>query len=148
MSNKNNLKMFFMVGFIIFVTTVSFSFSASASSRVAVPTKALLEATMNLTAPTGPTYSVEGILECSSISREIPPYALSQDCSVITNDGSIQLSTLKVLSEADIQELVEAIMEIVPPTGPAYKVVLLFSLTHLNTGFGPEATNATVTLDQ
>jgi hypothetical protein len=118
--------------------------SPAMAQQFEVPSDALVEAAMTLSPPKGPAYEIEGLLDCTSISSEFPPYVSERNCSVTLNEGTISLDAVSGIEKKNIDALVNALMEIKPPTSPAYSIIVWFSLKSINSGWGSSSTSATV----
>lgn len=99
----------------------SYAFAESTGQKIRVPAKNLLIAARTIVPQSGPYYSVEGIIKCSIISHEFPPYGSDSYCEIIIND-----ITAEVMKP---QEILKKLMQIRPMTGPTYffsgKVILV-----------------------
>lgn len=119
---------------------------ATQAAEVSVPPKAITIAATILKSPTGPVYSVVGDLQCVSVSTDVPPLLTSRNCQVVIDEKAVIFDEVDTITEADINELVEALMVIQPATGPVYNYKSKFMIAAIETDWAPSALVVTVTV--
>lgn len=98
--------------------------SAQVLLGISVPATKILAATRKIVTQTGPAYFIEGTLECSLFSKNVPPYEVSYACAVEIDDSRQSIS--------DPEELILALMRGKPMTGPAYLIRAKFSASSVS----------------
>ena len=96
----------------------------------AIPAKDILEAARIIKPATGPFYSVEGVLKCSLVASEVPPYHTEHFCSITVDERVQELAN----PEAILSVLTSKVK---PMTGPVYLFQGKFKATAISREFPP-----------
>lgn len=118
------------------LTGISFASVSHAGVQTEIPSEEILLAARKIEPQTGPGYFVEGSLLCEIMSREFPPYGASATCWV----------TLKGETESfqPSDELISALTNIQPMTGPYYEFQAKFTGTSISREFPPYGASESV----
>ena len=120
-------QLFFIVSLLI---TLASQTQAAIAETLPIPSEQILEASRKIIPQTGPYYFVEGILHCTQIAQEVPPYKMHSICTI-----TIGASEEFVLGE--VEEIIEVLKQVKHMTGPVYSVSAKFSASSISREFPP-----------
>ncbi len=112
------------------------SISASAKTKNLVPAEDLVATARTIVSQTGPGYFIQGEFSCSLINSGWSP--ATSTCSITINGSTAKMK------KAD--KLINALMKLKAPTGPAYKVQGTFEASSVSSEFPPYKVSETASV--